>query len=185
MKYTALQRSDLIRAEYQAEIAIYDPSMLVFVDESGTDQRNATRHFGYALRGYSPRSFKFFSRGKRLSAIAALTVSKMLCYELHEQNVDGDTFYLFVQRTLLPTLLPFNGYNPNSVVVMDNCSIHLVPEVIELIHSVGAIVVFLPRTVLILHLSRRCLAKSRTLLGSMRMYSRQPPKKYLVLHLIP
>ena len=31
IKYTALQRSDLIRAEYQAEIAIYDPSMLVFV----------------------------------------------------------------------------------------------------------------------------------------------------------
>ena len=54
MKYTALQGSDLIRAEYQAEIAIYDPSMLVFVDESGNDQRNATRHFGYALRGYSP-----------------------------------------------------------------------------------------------------------------------------------
>ena len=49
VKYTALQRSDLIRAEYQAEIAIYDPRMLVFVDESGTDQCNATRHFGYAL----------------------------------------------------------------------------------------------------------------------------------------
>ena len=41
VKYTALQRSNLIRAEYQAEIAIYDSSMLVFVDESGTDQRNA------------------------------------------------------------------------------------------------------------------------------------------------
>ena len=27
---------------------------------------------------------------------------------------------------------------------MDNCSIHHVPEMIELIHSVGAIVVFLP-----------------------------------------
>ena len=119
--------------------------MLVFVYESGTDQRNATRHFGYALRGYSPRSFKFSSRGKRLSAIAALTVSKLLCYELHEQNVDGYTFYLFVsQRTLLPTLLPFNGYNPNLVVVMDNCSIHHVPEVIELIRSVGTIVVVLP-----------------------------------------
>ena len=46
MKYAALQRSDLIRAEYQAEIAVYDPSMLVFVDESGSDQRNATRHCG-------------------------------------------------------------------------------------------------------------------------------------------
>ena len=65
MKYTALQRSDLIRAEYQAEIAIYDPSMLVFVDESGTDQRNATRLFGYASRGYSPPFFTFFSRVKK------------------------------------------------------------------------------------------------------------------------
>ena len=37
VKYTALQRSDLIRAEYQAEIAIYDPSMLVFVDEALTN----------------------------------------------------------------------------------------------------------------------------------------------------
>ena len=144
MKYAALQRSDLIRAEYQAEIAVYDPSMLVFVDESGSDQRNATRHYGYALRGYSPQSFKFLSRGKRLSAIAAITISELLCYELHEENVDGDTFYLFIQRTFLPNLLPFDGHNRNSVVVMDNCSIHHVPEVIELIRSVGAIVVFLP-----------------------------------------
>ena len=70
--------------------------MLVFVDESGTDQRNATRHFGYALRGYTPRTFKFFSRGKRLSTIAALTISQLLCYELDEKNVDDDTFYLFI-----------------------------------------------------------------------------------------
>ena len=70
--------------------------MLVFVDESGTDQRNATQHFGYALRGYTPRTFKFFSRGKRLSTIAALTISQLLCYELDEKNVDDDTFYLFI-----------------------------------------------------------------------------------------
>ena len=68
-----------------------DPSMLVFVDESDTDQRHATQHFGYALRGYSPRSFKFFSRGKRLSTIAALTVSQLLCHVLHEQNAVLDS----------------------------------------------------------------------------------------------
>ena len=89
--YTALQRSDLIRAEYQAEITIYDPSMIVFVDESGTDQRNATQHFRYALRGYCPRSFKLLSRGKRLSTIAALTVSQLLCHVLHEQNAVLDS----------------------------------------------------------------------------------------------
>ena len=113
--------------------------MLVFVDESCTDQRNPTQHFGYALRGYSPRSFNFLSRGKRLSAIAALTIFQLLCYELHEQNVDGDTFYLFVQRTLLPTLLPFNGYNPNSVVIMDYIIITIVPSYTGKYHEFVAI----------------------------------------------
>ena len=47
-------------------------------------------------------------------------------------------FYYFVQSTLLPHLQPFNGINPNSVVVLDNCSIHYVEDVVALIHSVGA-----------------------------------------------
>lgn len=40
--------------------------------------------------------------------------------------------------------MPFNGINPNSVVVLDNCAIHHVPELPELIKSVGALVKFLP-----------------------------------------
>ena len=40
--------------------------------------------------------------------------------------------------------MPFNGTNPNSVVIMDNCSIHHLHDVIRLIHSVGALVLFLP-----------------------------------------
>ena len=40
--------------------------------------------------------------------------------------------------------MPFNGINPHSVVVLDNCSIHHIPEVIASIHDVGALVLFLP-----------------------------------------
>lgn len=40
--------------------------------------------------------------------------------------------------------MPYNGTNPNSVVTLDNCSIHHVQDVVDLIHSVGAPVVFLP-----------------------------------------
>ena len=58
-------------------------------------------------------------------------------------TVDADTFYDFTQR-LLKLLLPFNGINPNSLVVLDNCAIHHVPELPELIRSVGALVKFLP-----------------------------------------
>lgn len=40
--------------------------------------------------------------------------------------------------------MPFNGTNPNSTVIMDNCSIHHVEEVTKLINEVGAIVHYLP-----------------------------------------
>ena len=40
--------------------------------------------------------------------------------------------------------MPFNGTNPNSIVIMDNCSIHHVEEVTKLINEVGAIVHYLP-----------------------------------------
>ena len=40
--------------------------------------------------------------------------------------------------------MPFDGRNPNSVVIMDNVSIHHVDAVVELLTSVGALVRFLP-----------------------------------------
>ena len=40
--------------------------------------------------------------------------------------------------------MPYNGINPHSVVIMDNCSIHHVPEVVKSIKDVGALIHFLP-----------------------------------------
>ena len=34
-----------------ADICIYDPSMFVWVDESGCDRRNSVRKYGYSVRG--------------------------------------------------------------------------------------------------------------------------------------
>ncbi len=54
MKRVAIQRSDALRAQYMAEIEAFDPSMLVLIDETGCDKRNAKRLFGYGLRGITP-----------------------------------------------------------------------------------------------------------------------------------
>ena len=40
--------------------------------------------------------------------------------------------------------MAYNGTNPHSVVIMDNCSIHHVPEVVKAIQDVGALLHFLP-----------------------------------------
>ena len=144
LNQVALQRSDSLRAQFQADIAEFDRSMMVFVDETGSDQRDAARKFGYSLRGYPAKSFKHLDRGHRVSAIAAMNSAEIICYKLCEGSVNGDVFYRFIQENLLPNLLPFDGYNVNSVVIMDNCSVHHVSEVLELLHSVGVFVIFLP-----------------------------------------
>jgi transposase len=40
--------------------------------------------------------------------------------------------------------MPFNGYNPHSIVIMDNCSIHHVSGIKKMIEEVGALLLFLP-----------------------------------------
>jgi len=63
---------------------------------------------------------------------------------LAEGSINGDRFEFFIRNYLLPVLMPFNGINPLSVVVMDNASIHHVESNVRLIESMGAKVIFLP-----------------------------------------
>ena len=144
MKYVALQRCDIFRAEYQAEVSTYDSSMFVFVDESGCDRKDAMRKYGYSLRGFPAKSTKLLSKGKQFSAVGVMTTTALLDAYVVEGTVDGDVFYNFVQTTLLPQLMPFNGSNPNSIVILDNCSIHHLQDIVDLIYSVGALIIYLP-----------------------------------------
>ena len=83
-------------------------------------------------------------RGERISLIAFMSMAGVLdCHIIHG-IVNGDNFYDFVEKFLLPHLLPFDGKNPHSVVVLDNYSIHHVDEIVDMIHEVGALVHFLP-----------------------------------------
>ena len=45
--------------------------------------------------------------------------------------MDGDTFYNFVCTSFLSKLMPFNGTNENSVLILDNCSVHNIDEVLS------------------------------------------------------
>lgn len=60
------------------------------------------------------------------------------------ESVNEEVFCEFLEKYLLPHLLPFNGTNPRSVVLLDNASIHHTDSAIKLIQSVGALVHFLP-----------------------------------------
>jgi len=144
LRITALQQSEYLRQTYIEEVSIYSPEMLIFLDETGADRRNILRRHGYSMRGRPLVNHQFLFRGSRLSALAFISMCGLLDVKLVEGTTNGDTFYNFVEECLLPHLLPFDGNNPHSIVIMDNCSVHHIGEVVKMIEEVGAIVHFLP-----------------------------------------
>ena len=143
--HIALQRSEVLRAEFMANISIYDPEMLVWTDESGCDRRHSARKYGYSLRGVPVHDHRILARGKRYSAIPVMSIEGVHDVYIAEGSVNGEKFEHFVEECLLPNLLPFDGINQRSVVIMDNASIHHVEEVTELIvHQAKAKLIFLP-----------------------------------------
>lgn len=144
IKQITLQRNDDKRGEFMAEMATYDPAMFLWVDETGCDRRKLIREYGYGIRGIPPRDHTLKLAGKRYSVIAIMSTRGVEDIYIHEGTVTAEVFLDFVKRCLLPLLMPFNGSNPNSIVVLDNASVHKGESALEAISAVGAIVRFLP-----------------------------------------
>lgn len=60
-----------------------------------------------------------------------------------EKAFTADLFNLAIETEILPHVGSFPHLEPRSVIVLDNCSTHN-DETIQLIHSKGGIIVFLP-----------------------------------------
>ena len=118
--------------------------MFIFIDETGADRRNSLRKYGYSLRGKPAINNSLLYRGERVSAIACMSVCGIIDIKTVSGTSNGDTFYDFVQTHLIQHLLPFNGTNPHSVVVLDNCSIHHCTEVEATLRDIGVLVHYLP-----------------------------------------
>ena len=127
-----------------AHVLQFPREYFVWVDETGSDARTHIRRFGYSLLGVPPVYTRTLARGKRISAIAAISSEGLLGVELTYNSVDADKFFDFIRGTLIPNMQPFDGSNSKSIVIMDNCSIHHVEPVKELLQDAGILLIFLP-----------------------------------------
>ena len=130
-----------------SEIQMYSRDKFVFIDETGCNSRDHTRKFGYALRGFSAIDHTLLHRGTRISAIAAISTTGVLAVELMTGTVNGDIFFDYVRGSLIPEMLPFDGTNPCSIAVLDNCSIHHIDPVRGLFRSAAILSSICLRTV--------------------------------------
>ena len=111
MHHVAIQRSDELRARFMAEVSVYDPMMLVWLDETGCDCRNTIHKYGYSIRGLPLSDHRLLVRGVRYTAIPVVSLEGIHDVYLKEGTMNGDCFIKFVRNCLLPVLQPFNGVN--------------------------------------------------------------------------
>lgn len=140
----ALQRSEEARIQFMAEVSGYHPDMFIWVDETGSDKRNSIRSYGYALRGMRPVCHHLRVGSRRISAIPVMTTRGIEDVYTTTNSVNGEIFEQFIVECVLPIILPFDGNNPRSVLVLDNASIHHLERIEEIIGGVGARIIFLP-----------------------------------------
>ena len=72
--------------------------MLVFIDETGCDKRNAKRLFGYGVRGITPITHHLLAYGQRISAISIMSTRDVY---LAEVSMETPLFSLFVATLII------------------------------------------------------------------------------------
>lgn len=114
-----------------------DPKKLVFIDETGTTTNMARR------RGRCRRGMRLIGRvphghWKTTTFVAGLRVDAVTAPFVIDQAMNGRIFRSYVERCLVPTLVP------GGIVIMDNLPAHKVAGIRHAIAAAGAVLLFLP-----------------------------------------
>ena len=132
-----------IRTYYNKLKAIYSyPEQLVFIDETSKDGRDAYRRYARSKRGTKAVVKLPFSRGKRVSILAAMDCRGFFAWKCTSGTFARRRFHHAFSEKIIPHLNPWPL--PRSIVIMDNAKIHMFKELEESIHQTGARLLFLP-----------------------------------------
>ena len=112
---------------------------LIFLDETGCNL-NMTRRYGQAPRGVRlvDRTVPRNTPPNR-SLVGAMSREGLLTSMEVEGAIDGDAFFVFLEKFLGPCL------RAGDVVLMDNLSTHKSQRMRAAIEALGAQIIFLPR----------------------------------------
>ena len=89
-----------------AHCSLFDPSMFVWIDETGSDAKTNIRKYGYALRGVTHR---ILSRGRRVNAMAAFS-SGLVALEHTTTTLNTEVFFDYIRfPTCFPSVAPIQS----------------------------------------------------------------------------
>ena len=83
-------------------------------------------------------------RGRRVNAVSVISTNGVLATEFTTSSATGKIFFDYLRGTLLPLMHAFHGHSPQSILVLDNCSIHHVEEVKAVAQQTAILLIVLP-----------------------------------------
>ncbi len=124
-----------LRLDYWNKVQHIEPKNLVFLDEMGVllGLNRCCARSAYGTRVYDFQAFY----PEKVTVIGAISCQKVLAVMTLNGSMNGAAFKVFIEKCLLPRL--WTG----AVVVMDNLPAHKISEIVPLIQSVGAKVLYL------------------------------------------
>jgi transposase len=139
----ATEQSEPLRRLYAAHIAQnYTAEQVVAMDESACNERTGDRKYGWGPVNTPVELVYSFKRSERWSLLPAMTVDGYLCYAIFQGAITSEIMENFLEFEVLPHC---NAYPArNSVIVLDNASIHRSARVRELCDAAGVILEYLP-----------------------------------------
>jgi transposase len=144
LKLQSDRQDDVLRTEYVQDMRKYAADDLIFLDETLVNEKTGWRTRGYAPIGSPARYRANIDRGKTFSVLPALDIDGYLpCTEIKRGYFNREEFIDWIKNNLLPAIAEKYGVRL-MVVVLDNVSIHIGTEIIDLIERAGHMVKFLP-----------------------------------------
>ena len=144
LRVEAAQRSPELRIAWQYSLQDFEAAQIVCVDESGSNDKEGDRNYGWSTQGSKAVVRRWLQRKPRVSVLAAYAVDGYCAARTFMGTCTGDIFEDFIIDELLPSC---NAYpQPKSVIVLDNASIHHanIDTIQRACDSKGVVLKFLP-----------------------------------------
>jgi DDE superfamily endonuclease len=94
----ALERDELLRAVWMAEIGGFHEDQFVFLDEAGVDDHTGERRRGWSSVGSPCVMSTAFFRGQKYSILSALDSTGIIALDIFEGAVNKEIFISFIRN---------------------------------------------------------------------------------------
>ena len=113
-------------------------SHLIYLDQSGLDERTSNYEYGYSKPGERVHDLKSGKRTDRINMMAGYRGEELIAPLMFRGGCARDLFEAWLEQFLVPEL------KSGDVIILDNATFHHGGSVTEIIESAGAQVLYLP-----------------------------------------